>query len=142
MTDEQTAAAIVADARNACDETAMESAIVRALRAARKEGHDTWVNGDDVDLVAPKSEVVATLRAKAPPGHIIDDAGEVRRVLGTLPLTKDGCVVGVESQVWFSAYGGTEILSSIIHDSRKGWLQSPVCYSTREAAEAAKEGNK
>jgi len=52
MTDEQTAAAIVADPMNAASETAMEAAIVRALQQARTP----------------------------PPGHIIDDQGMVRRV--------------------------------------------------------------
>jgi len=51
--DEQTAAAIVADPMNAVSETAMEAAIVRALQAARTP----------------------------PPGHIIDDAGVVRKVM-------------------------------------------------------------
>lgn len=34
-----------------------------------------------------------------PPGHIIDDTGRVRRVLGTLPLTADGCVAGIGARV-------------------------------------------
>jgi hypothetical protein len=67
MTDEQTAAAIVADYRNACDETAMEAAIVRALQAARGEaGRDGVVAGH--------------MTRKAPVGHIIDEAGVVRRI--------------------------------------------------------------
>jgi hypothetical protein len=87
VTDEQTAAAIVADYRNACDETAMEAAIVRALQAARGEaGRDGVVAGH--------------MTKKAPPGHIIDDAGEVRKVLGMLPITKDGCVCGFQIEVY------------------------------------------
>lgn len=31
---------------------------------------------------------------KPKPGHIIDDQGIERRVIGTLPITADGCVVG------------------------------------------------
>ena len=57
MTDEQTAAAIVADSMNAVSETAMEAAIVRALQAARTPPH----------------------------GHIIDDAGVVRKVYCKTP---------------------------------------------------------
>jgi len=113
MTDEQTATEIMRTFYDD-DGPSMHAAIVRALQAAHKP----------------------------PPGHIIDDAGVVRKVLGTLPVTADGCVVGVGAQVWFIAYGGTEILWAIIHDSRKGWLQSPVCYSTAKAAEAAKEATK
>ena len=114
MSDEQTAAAIVADSRNACDETAMEAAIVRALRAARK----------------------------APPGHIIDDAGRVLKVSGTLPVTADGLIGGSMSPVW-------TIVDGVVHRcylSMIGELGTKVfvagttrCYSTREAAEAAKE---
>jgi hypothetical protein len=44
MTDEQTAAAIVADPMNAVSETAMEAAIVRALQQARSEAIDTHAN--------------------------------------------------------------------------------------------------
>lgn len=35
-----------------------------------------------------------------PPGHIIDDTGVVRKVLGTLPLTADGCVVMMGEEVF------------------------------------------
>jgi hypothetical protein len=80
MTDEQTAAAIVADSRNACDETAMEAAIVRALQDAREEaGRDGVVAGH--------------MTRKAPAGHIIDDAGVVRKVvarsIGPVPWPAD-----------------------------------------------------
>lgn len=79
-----------------------------------------------------------------PPGHIIDDQGVTRKVLGTLPITEDGCVVG---------HGGA--IHTILHDhegSHYGIFQSSVTecddfsaesfdgynwFSTREAAEAA-----
>ena len=151
MTDQQTAAAIVADSRNACDETAMESVIVRALQAARSENMDA----NDVDLVAPTPRVVATLRAKAPPGHIIDDAGEVRRVDGRLPILADGVVAEYGNSYWYwdtintihqpTKYGWTErvLVSCDPHDAEYSWTTDPgLCYSTREAAEAAKEASK
>ena len=119
--DEQTAAAIVADSRNACDETAMESAIVRALQAARTP----------------------------PPGHIIDDAGVVRKVLGVLPVTADGCVAAPGGVIWPQLLidndeGGRVAWS--LYDICTGdtcddgeWL-ADKCWSTKDAAEAAKEG--
>ena len=113
MSDEQTAAAIVADAMNACDETAMEAAIVRALQAARTP----------------------------PAGHIIDDAGEVRKVLGTLPVTADGCVIGTNATVfglWTPQYSDGE--TSVTCSKTSGVVCAPhACWSTRKAAEAAKE---
>lgn len=42
---------------------------------------------------------------KAPPGHIIDDQGNVRKVLGTLPVTRDGCVVDYETTVYAIDHG-------------------------------------
>ncbi len=125
MTDEQTAAAIVADPMNAVSETAMEAAIVRALQAARTP----------------------------PPGHIIDDAGVVRKVDGRLPINKDGGVSGHGAVVSFGgdnyrmvmdclpetfswntnvcvSWGGPNHGAELLSD----------CHSVPEAAEAAKEG--
>lgn len=45
------------------------------------------------------SEIQATCRA--PGGCIIDDQGVVRKVLGTLPITADGYVVGVNAVIYF-----------------------------------------
>ena len=136
--DEQTAAAIVADSRNACDETAMEAAIVRALQAAREEGMDAT----DVDLVAPTPRVVATLRTKAPTGHIIDDAGVVRLIYGRLPMTEDGVMVGVGEYVWMRRDDlKPGMIVKITGEHWIGqWMKLRACYSSYEAAEAAKEG--
>lgn len=64
------------------------------------------------------------------------------KVLGTLPITEDGVVVGPETIVYWP--DGTEAL---LHDSR-AWVphkdgghtyrRITDCYSTREAAEAAR----
>lgn len=110
MTDEQTATEIMRTFYDD-DGPSMHAAIVRALQAARTP----------------------------PPGHIIDDAGVVRRVLGEIPVTDDGCVVGKFAKVWVVSHGGTQIKQVQLDDPRKGWVMSPKCYSTREAAEAAKE---
>ena len=78
MSDEQIAMRIVSDAQyddERYDEVSTDklyAAIVQALRDARK----------------------------APRGHIIDDQGVVRKVLGTFVLTDEGCVVGNGAKVY------------------------------------------
>lgn len=76
---------------------------------------------------------------KAPPGHIIDDHGVVRRVLGTLPVTADGCVVGNGHQpLWWRTAAGR------LASSDETYMIETCCggikyaYSTAEAAESAK----
>ena len=195
MTDEQTAAAIVADSRNACDETAMEAAIVRALQAARKEGGKQVVdeaervsqilqsantaNADseakarfEVDRFAfacAGSVVGSTLTdyqkhalfhqfknmfdshesalrqaaSTPPPGHIIDDAGVVRKVLGDLPMSIDGMVIGTDARVYWTNGAGYihDIITQDLLACVNGLRLSPSgLHGSREAAEAAKEG--
>ncbi len=87
--------------------------------------------------------------SKPPPGHIIDDTGTVRKVLGTLPLTADGCVIGpVEgtyARVWNNDQWSNNAELYIRDDGRWGamfgpqWRPLECCYSTREAAEAARK---
>lgn len=126
MTDEQTADEILSDARwerelsMERDPTTLRAAIVRALQAARK----------------------------APPGHIIDDAGVVRKVLRPLMHTLDGAIVQEGDWVF---HGGSKWLVSNGKIPVAQALQScgafcgyrdigaDECWSTKEAAEAAKE---
>lgn len=95
-------------------------------------------------------EIIDTLAASKPPkGHIIDDTGTVRKVLGTLPLTADGCVIGpVEgtyARVWNNDQWSNNAELYIRDDGRWGamfgpqWRPLECCYSTREAAEAARK---
>ena len=86
-----------------------------------------------------------------PPGHIIDDAGVVRKVLGVLPVTADGCVAAPGGVIWPQLLidndeGGRVAWS--LYDICTGdtcddgeWL-ADKCWSTLEAAEAAKEATK
>jgi len=116
MTDEQTAAAaaeLYASIRFSSSHSANIAAIVRALQAARTP----------------------------PPGHIIDDAGVVRKVLGTLPITKDGCVVGDDCRVWQDGQMWNTELFRVPTGSNGRWApyRTNKVYSS-EAAEAAKEG--
>lgn len=115
MTDEQTATEIMRTFYDD-DGPSMHAAIVRALQAARTP----------------------------PPGHIIDDAGVVRKVMGTLPMTADGCVVGDAAHLWTNNAGEVNALrADAIGATEFGedgdFYEAAECYSTREAAEAAKE---
>jgi len=86
---------------------------------------------------------------------IIDCTGDVpvvRRVLGTLPVTADGCVAEYGNAYWFwdiisqynqpIKYGWTErVLESCApHDAEYSWTTNPaLCYSTLDAAKAMEE---
>jgi hypothetical protein len=43
--------------------------------------------------------------SKPAPGHVRDSDGVDRKVLGTLPMTKDNCVIGDGAYVWFMLPG-------------------------------------
>ena len=81
----------------------------------------------------------------APPGHIIDDAGVVRKVVGTLPITADGCVANIGSFVWntdqWSNHGKVHMREDDTVGAYFGtqWRPIDVCYSTREAAEPSRK---
>lgn len=127
MTDEQTATEIMRTFYDG-DGPSMHAAIVRALQQARKVPH----------------------------GHIIDDQGVVRLVLGTFVLTADGCVWAHGGKVYWHEDPHEESLENINDDiaffEEHGtdadgevcgkWEKVSQCYSTREAAEAAKEEKK
>ena len=138
MTDQQTAAAILDQITFATTTSECITIIVRALQAARSEG----IDANDVDLVAPTPRVVATLRTKAPTGHIIDDAGVVRLIYGRLPMTEDGVMVGVGEYVWMRRDDlKPGMIVKITGEHWIGqWMKLRACYSSYEAAEAAKEG--
>ena len=82
--------------------------------------------------------------AKVPAGCVRDDKGVDRKVLGMLPITEDGAVVGVGATVW----GGREDLPVeareviIFAESERGQWPVEWSYSTREAAQSAKEVSK
>ena len=75
-----------------------------------------------------------------PHGHVRDEHGVDRKVLGTLPLTEDGCVCGIGGTIYINSIVQKQVVACEVRDVRFGWLTSPVCYSTREAALAAKVG--
>lgn len=77
----------------------------------------------------------------------IDGEGNVRKVLGTLPLTADGCVAGIGGDIWCynAPYantirrledGGEYGIRASLVSAREadGWAPLAHCYSTRDAA--------
>ena len=80
-------------------------------------------------------------QAKAPPGHIIDDQGNVRKVLGTLPVTRDGCVIGDDCKIFIhDEYVNSEVFRSPRGKVERDWMpyMPHKAFSTRAAAEAAR----
>jgi hypothetical protein len=90
---------------------------------------------------------------KAPPGHIIDDQGNVRKVLGTLPITADGCVIAHDPPAMYMVgekgwkrpapigvvrWNSDAGVWSYVHANGAGPCSPRDCYSTRAAAEAAR----
>jgi hypothetical protein len=149
MDDKATAAKIVADHMNSVCETSMESAIVAALEAARRES----IDGNDVDLVAPEptwteTPSAALLRQAKEIRGIIDCTGEVPvvcKVTGALPKTADGVVVCYASTpLWHPVLGQMDTLTGEPFAAWRDGMgkRTSECYITPEAAKAAMEGGK
>lgn len=76
-----------------------------------------------------------------PTGHVLTHDGVVRKVLGTLPVTADGCVMGEGARMFLES--GAEVEPHIFichipadHDYDPSF-HIRDCYSTREAASSA-----
>jgi len=84
---------------------------------------------------------------KPPKGYVLTDDGVARRVLGELPMTADGCVVGDSwcgGLFWIrgihnDVVGPSHSESRVEFLGPEQWHRPHNCYSTREAAEAAKK---
>ncbi len=94
-------------------------------------------------LAIREIERLRKIEADAKAANLIGPDGNVRKVLGTLPVTADGCVVGECSpELWWYQN------DNITHDATKRLCvhdiyEMPVeyTYSTREAAEAARNNS-
>jgi hypothetical protein len=155
MTDEQTAQSILMDSRIGNDRVALKQAIVAALDAARREGVTSVHEDNNKARVYEFANMVNEARSG---GSIIDCTGEVpivRRVLGTLPVTADGVVVGrgvFES--WYIdegivSHGRMSCHAKAAFPDRYSEIAElqpfggvVKCYSTESAAKAAMEGGK
>ena len=82
---------------------------------------------------------------------LVDEQGRFRKILGTLPITADGCVAGLNCTLWRWNRPAQEMMRmELFHADRRSHLIEPIpsraticvdlCYSTRSAAEAAKGG--
>lgn len=104
-----------------------------------------WHGENTQDLI---DAIAAALRVQ--PGHVRDDKGVDRKVLGQLAITADDCVVGMGATVWNGPHLGGNILPHIVHHDGVTWgnAYAPCmqiscgwdkCYSTDTAAEAARD---
>lgn len=109
-----------------------------------------WLDSRDHALV----QALAIASAAREAG-MVDEHGRFRKVLGTLPITADGCVVGegvvlyhpeepyeaslpaeCNSVFFDTEYAGAE------GDAVGGWRDVRLCYSNHEAARSAAEAAK
>lgn len=86
-----------------------------------------------------------TAAASVGKGCMRDEHGVERKVLGTLPLTADGCVAGIGAEVYYENNGGNIVSLPLgyrleISDTPE-WDGHEYMYSTLEAAQAARGGN-
>jgi hypothetical protein len=90
------------------------------------------------------AQALAEVRAEY--AAFADENGKPRKVLGTLPVTADGCIVGFTATLWVNDVG--DIKSGIA--DMPGWTEEEgsdsafwpfhECYSNKAAALAAQEG--
>lgn len=78
-------------------------------------------------------------KISAPEGHVLTDDGVVRKVLGSLPVTADGCVVGVENDHHCADLWHLDDMPVFVRPEWKSFPGFSKCYSTRTAAESAHE---
>lgn len=83
-------------------------------------------------------ERITTAALTIPANHIRTPDGKDVKVLGTLPITKDGCVVGINAYPFYvgEKADGSHVVMQPQHPPLR-WLNAyepTECYSTREAA--------
>lgn len=122
-----------------------EGIVTNHVRRAVVGWHSTQEDGERAveRIEASVSAAIQAERdARPPKGHVITDDGVIRKVLGELPTTKDGCVVGDGARLWTQNAGETNCLPvDCIGATEFGedgdFYPAEECYSTRQAAEAA-----
>ena len=142
---------------------AVES-IASAIQAEREAARPTSI--EMLSRVLEESGFVVTqlpeggVRFAPPSGHILTPDGVVRKVLGELPLTADGCVATINGTfytppdgdpdgicgmaAWADGHApiGKRVGFPVSYIGADRFWNSNDCYSTREAAEAAKNKEK
>lgn len=104
----------------------------------RRDDSGDYCRYDDPAIV----QALAIRQACADAG-LLDAEGNLRKIIGTLPVTKDGCIFG-DGTLWYATLDHevtVEMFRSPV-DREKGWqpFHYRHCYSTREAAERAAKG--
>jgi hypothetical protein len=115
---------------------------------------NAWVSEDELGACRPHlvNEIAQALaqreaEVRAEYAAFADEHGKPRKVLGTLPVTADGYVMGFTARIWVNDVG--EVKAGLA--DMPGWTETEEsdeafwpfheCYSTRDAALAArKEG--
>lgn len=94
---------------------------------------------------AYRTGLTSNAEVRPPPGHVLLPDGRCVRVLGELPMTADGCVIGRNARLWLdlpdvTAYCGEVFCDPIVWqaDGPSACVEPNQCYSTREAALAAR----
>lgn len=95
-----------------------------------------WFVEQLTSLSAAQSAAEAHYRARMAEGLV------PVKVLGTLPMTADGCVIGTGADLfyWYESQFDADAGGWVNHAVTGGVVSAPhLCYSTRSAAEAAKK---
>ena len=110
---------------------------VKAGEARGRAGANKTVAESLASVIALRA-IVDQCRAAG----FIDDAGNVRKVLGTLPLTADGMVAGAGCELWadFNAFGMDAPLQCL--GPCLPCIPMTRLYGSREAANAARKAVK
>lgn len=111
------------------------------IQVARIQGK-TWFQCED--------EIVPNLlsASRPAPGYLRASEGADMRLLGTLPVTADGCVLGEMAECFCDCGGGFvakcdsgKAIANIVQaDGEEAIVPREELYSTRTAAESAKGG--
>lgn len=124
------------------------------LNRAYRLGHAAMTTAGRPATAGKLRAAAAILSASRPaPGYLRASEGADMRLLGTLPVTADGCVVGIGAELWCNAeeHGVFQWGSPPwVETSDAGWVfidrdgadvAPQFMYSTRTAAESAKGGH-
>ena len=106
----------------------------------------SWPDGEEVSAYFTRA-IAAAIQAERdrlnpPADHVRLPDGRDVKVLGTLPMTADGYVVGADATIYWS--NGAGFIHEMCVDDRLNVTNGMLaiagdCYSTRAAAESARE---
>lgn len=95
------------------------------------------VTDDEWELL--HDEIAAAIDAAGVPKDFVrTDDGQVRKVLGTLSMTQDGCVIGTEAFVWTMECANPAGFGWRVLNGAENRNAAKKGYSTLDAAKAAK----